>query len=79
MFHVYNGTATQEHFLFTVSNKQELDKKSGTCLNHTLVIQNHKGEYCDRDLNVIPRPETSIESLVGLMQDKFQTKKRKHN
>ena len=76
MYKVYNGTAQEEFLLQVVKDKAEFDKvfKSGFYQNHTLIILNDKGEYCDMELNVVPHPTTSMDSMVGLLQNKFQTK-----
>ncbi len=65
--------------LFTVSSPEELKQKinSSGLLNSTFVIQNHKGEYCNSMLEVIPHPSASMESMVGLLQSKFGSSKRK--
>lgn len=79
MFKIFNGSVAEEYLLFTVENKSQFDEKikTGFYQNHTLVILNEHGEYCDMELNVVPHPTTSMDSMVGLLQNKFQTKKRK--
>lgn len=79
MFRIYNGTIGEKYLLFTVSNRTEFDKRisTGFYQNYTMLILNEKNEYCDSKLNVIPRPDASMESMVGLLQGKFQSKSKK--
>lgn len=78
-FSVYVNSAEEQQFLFSVTTPQELKsriERSGL-LNSTFVIRNEKGEPCNANLEVIPSHITSMESMVGLLQSKFSSKKRK--
>lgn len=77
MFKIYLNENTQENFLFSVKDQNELREKMKTTglMNSTFVIRNDKGEPCNMQLQVIPSVYTSMESMVGLLKDKFSSKK----
>ena len=77
-FKVYVNQAEEEHFRFSVTSPQELKHRieRAGLLNSTFVIRNEKGEPCNANLEVIPSHITSMESMVGLLQSKFSSKKR---
>jgi hypothetical protein len=66
-------------FVGDISNTKELqeliDKPEHNC--HKFFILNDKNEEVDNQLNVVIKPSTSMESLVGALQNKFSSRKRR--
>lgn len=69
--------ATQE--CITVSTKEELDAFLYLGENRGLpfLIKNEKGEAVNNQLEVYIDPRTSMSSMVDLMKNKFESKKRR--
>jgi hypothetical protein len=79
VYKVITNGAEDSIFVGDVSNTKELqeliDKPEHNY--HKFFILNDKAEEVDNQLNVIIKPSTSMESLVGALQNKFSSRKRK--
>lgn len=62
-----------------VTNTRELELFNGRPENNMqkFFILNKKGEEVDLNLNVIIKPSTSMESMIGALQNKFSSRKRR--
>ncbi len=79
VFKVIDNGNDHSVFIANIENTKELEKITKDPSNnyHQFYILNDKGEEVDSQLNVIIKPSTSMESLVGALQNKFSSRKRR--
>lgn len=83
-FKIYRLTDPENQIFETkhchvVSNKEEMEvflkrQENWRC---TFLVKNEKGEAVNNQLEVYIDPRTSMDSMVGLLQNKFESRKRK--
>lgn len=78
VFKVIDDGINDSVFVGEITNSKQLMEITKRPENnyHKFYILNEKGEEVDINLNVIIKPTTSMESLVGALQNKFSRKKR---
>lgn len=79
VFKVISNGNEDSVFVGEISNTKELQEITNLPENnfHKFFILNAKGEEVDNELNVIIKPSTSMESMIGALQNKFSSRKKR--